>query len=148
MVAAGPQERIGAIPLFNSVVSRRIFRMEKGDPSMSWRSDLLSKSVLVAFCSLLGLTMVQAEEPLIIGEHLTDVLVRVPLLFRIPGYPPQRRDDVVSLVDLYGTLVRLLTGSPADANPHGRDLSPRLTQRGRAFSPMLRPAWGGGARAA
>jgi arylsulfatase A-like enzyme len=56
------------------------------------------------------------------GEHLTDVLVRVPLMFRIPGHAPQHRDDVVSLVDLYGTLVRLLTGSPADANPHGRDL--------------------------
>jgi arylsulfatase A-like enzyme len=56
------------------------------------------------------------------GEHLTDVLVCVPLLFRIPGHAPQRRDDVVSLVDLYGTLVRLLTGSPPDANPHGRDL--------------------------
>jgi arylsulfatase A-like enzyme len=56
------------------------------------------------------------------GEHLTDVLVRVPLFFRIPGHSPQRRDDVVSLVDLYGTLVRMLTGTPPAANPHGRDL--------------------------
>lgn len=56
------------------------------------------------------------------GEHLTDVLVRVPLFFRIPGHKPRRRDDVVSLVDLYGTLVRMLTGSPVVRNPHGRDL--------------------------
>ncbi len=56
------------------------------------------------------------------GEHLSDVLVRVPLFFRVPGESPQRRDDVVSLVDLYGTLVRMLTGSPAESNPHGRDL--------------------------
>jgi arylsulfatase len=56
------------------------------------------------------------------GEYLSDVLVRVPLFFRIPGHTPSRRNDVVSLVDLYGTLLQLLTDSPPDKNPHGRDL--------------------------
>jgi len=56
------------------------------------------------------------------GEHLTDVLVRVPWFFRIPGRKSARRDDPVSMVDLYGTLVQLASGSPPADNPHGRDL--------------------------
>jgi len=56
------------------------------------------------------------------GEYLSEALVRVPFFLRIPGRAPGRRDDVVSLVDLYGTILRQLTGE-WDASDHpGRDL--------------------------
>ena len=56
------------------------------------------------------------------GELLTDPLVRVPLMLRVPGRPPGRRADLVSLVDLYPTLVRLATGRDAEGPLRGRDL--------------------------
>jgi arylsulfatase A-like enzyme len=56
------------------------------------------------------------------GHDLTDELVRVPLLLRAPGVAPGRRTDVVSLVDLYPTLLaRLGAGAASDGLP-GRDL--------------------------
>jgi arylsulfatase len=56
------------------------------------------------------------------GAHLTDPLVRVPLLLRAPSRPPQRRDDIVAAVDLYPTVLRLLVGEKGDPPPRGRDL--------------------------
>src|SRR5262245_1664861 len=46
------------------------------------------------------------------GEDLTEALVRVPLLLRVPGRAPGERPDVVSLVDLRPTLLALATGEP------------------------------------
>ena len=54
------------------------------------------------------------------GHHLTDELVRVPLLMRVPGVPAGRRDDVVSLVDLFPTLAALAGAGRTDTS--GRDL--------------------------
>ena len=48
------------------------------------------------------------------GEYLTDPLVRVPLVVVAPGKRPARRDDVVSLVDVFPTLLRLLVDVPAE----------------------------------
>jgi arylsulfatase len=56
------------------------------------------------------------------GHQLTDELVRVPLLLRVPGRPPGRRSDVVSLVDVVPTLSRLLLGIAPPADGPGRDL--------------------------
>jgi arylsulfatase A-like enzyme len=56
------------------------------------------------------------------GEFLSEVLVRVPFFLRIPGRAPGRRDDVVSLVDLYGTILRQLTGEWDASDHRGRDL--------------------------
>jgi arylsulfatase A-like enzyme len=56
------------------------------------------------------------------GEDLTEVLVRVPLLLRVPGRPPRARDDVASLVDLRRTLFGLATGAPGGPDERGRDL--------------------------
>ncbi len=56
------------------------------------------------------------------GLLLSDPLVRVPLLLRLPGRPPGRREDVVALVDVFPTLLRLLTGAPVDPAYPGRDL--------------------------
>jgi len=56
------------------------------------------------------------------GEDLSEVLVRVPLLLRVPGRPPRSRTDVASLVDVRRTLLAL-AGVPApDAAERGRDL--------------------------
>ena len=56
------------------------------------------------------------------GARLTDEQVRVPLIVRLPGRPAVRRDDVVSLVDLYPTLLALLEGVPVARERLGRDL--------------------------
>jgi arylsulfatase A-like enzyme len=58
------------------------------------------------------------------GENLTTPLVRVPLLIRIPGVAAGIREDVVSLVDLYPTLMNLLVegDSHGFGDRAGRDL--------------------------
>lgn len=55
------------------------------------------------------------------GEHLTDPIVRVPLLIRVPGRRPEVRADVASLVDVLPTLASLL-GLEAPPQVAGRDL--------------------------
>jgi len=56
------------------------------------------------------------------GHHLTDELVRVPLWMRVPGRAPGRRDDVVSLADVFPTIVSLVLGEQAPRAYPGRDL--------------------------
>jgi arylsulfatase len=56
------------------------------------------------------------------GHHVTDELVRVPLLIRRPGAPAGRRADVVSLVDLRPTLLAALLADPPQYDGSGRDL--------------------------
>jgi arylsulfatase A-like enzyme len=56
------------------------------------------------------------------GEDLSEVLVRVPLLLRVPGLAPAARPDAASLVDLRATLLALATGEPAPEGGRGRDL--------------------------
>jgi len=56
------------------------------------------------------------------GHQLTDELVRVPLVLRVPGHAPGRRSDVVSLVDLTPTLTRLLLQSTSPPGGPGRNL--------------------------
>jgi arylsulfatase A-like enzyme len=48
--------------------------------------------------------------------------VRVPLLIRDPALSPRRRDDPVSLIDLYPTVLARLAGVSPDAIRPGRDL--------------------------
>jgi arylsulfatase len=55
------------------------------------------------------------------GERLTDPLVRVPLIVRVPGRPASRRSEVVSLLDVFPTLAALAGGTPP-ADARGRDL--------------------------
>ena len=56
------------------------------------------------------------------GEHLSEAIVRVPLFIQGPGVAPGLREDLVSLVDLFPTLLAL-TGV--------RDPSEALVSRGR-----------------
>ena len=55
------------------------------------------------------------------GHHVTDEVVRVPLMLRVPGRRPGRRPDVASLVDLRPTLLALAGASPPSKG-QGRDL--------------------------
>jgi arylsulfatase A-like enzyme len=55
------------------------------------------------------------------GEQLTDPMVRVPLLLRLPGEPHRQRDEVVGLQDVLPTLMSLLDVSEPPASS-GRDL--------------------------
>jgi arylsulfatase A-like enzyme len=55
------------------------------------------------------------------GEYLSEPLVHVPLLVRIPGRRASVRDDVVSLVDVFPSLARLL-GVDVPPGIRGRDL--------------------------
>jgi arylsulfatase len=56
------------------------------------------------------------------GARLTDEQVRVPLMIRVPGRGAARRDDVVSLVDVYPTLLALLEDVRIGPEAFGRDL--------------------------
>jgi len=77
------------------------------------------------------------------GEHggwmhrrtLYREVLRVPLLFRVPGIEPAVVDDVVSVVDVLPTLLELLDVAPPDGID-GRSLVPLL--RGEPLEP--RPA--------
>jgi len=55
-------------------------------------------------------------------DLLTDALVRVPLLVRLPSGEAGPRDDLVSLVDLFPTLLAALEDLPVDGSYPGRDL--------------------------
>ena len=55
------------------------------------------------------------------GEYLSDALVRIPLLIRVPGRPGGRRSDVASLLDVMPTVASLL-GVDAPVGHRGRDL--------------------------
>ncbi|MBW1687667.1 MAG: sulfatase [Deltaproteobacteria bacterium] len=56
------------------------------------------------------------------GESLSEPLVRVPLLIRVPGREPGTRSDLVSLVDLYPTLTSLLLDRRREPTQSGRAL--------------------------
>lgn len=60
------------------------------------------------------------------GHCFYEDVLRVPLLARIPGEDPGRRDDLVSLVDLFPTMINLADGDPGDVD--GLDL--RAEHRG------------------
>jgi arylsulfatase len=73
------------------------------------------------------------------GEYLSEPLVHVPLLVRIPGRRASVRDDVVSLVDVFPSLARLL-GVDVPPGMRGRDLfaSGAAAEQGFAYLATLR----------
>ena len=79
------------------------------------------------------------------GDNLYRELVHVPLMFRVPGNAPARRDDVVQLIDLAPTIAALV-GVPPARSWQGRSLLPALAGQPLApqpaFSEMLpSPEW-------
>jgi arylsulfatase A-like enzyme len=55
------------------------------------------------------------------GENLSECLLRVPLLVRVPGRAAARREDTASLLDVLPTLAGV-PGLPAPEGVRGRDL--------------------------
>ena len=82
---------------------------------------LLSGAIIV-FTADHGEALGEADYWFSHGEYLTDPLVRVPLLIRVPGTPSGRRDDVASLVDLHPTILGVALGQAPDLDRSGRSL--------------------------
>jgi hypothetical protein len=59
------------------------------------------------------------------GDTLYRELIHVPLMFRVPGSKPCRRDDVVQLIDMAPTITALF-GVAAPSSWQGRSLVPAL----------------------
>jgi choline-sulfatase len=79
------------------------------------------------------------------GETLYQVVLHVPLMFRVPGGKPCTRDDVVELIDLAPTVAALFKVTPPKSWV-GRSLMPALECKAMppkpAFAQMLKaPAW-------
>jgi arylsulfatase A-like enzyme len=79
------------------------------------------------------------------GDTLYRELTNVPLMFRIPGAPPCKRDDVVQLIDVAPTIAALFGVAPA-RTWQGRSLVPALACKPLpplpAFSELLpAPEW-------
>ena len=79
------------------------------------------------------------------GDTLYRELLHVPLMFRVPGGKPCRRDDVVQLIDMAPTIAALF-GVAAPASWQGRSLVPALAcqplEPRPAFSELLpAPEW-------
>jgi arylsulfatase A-like enzyme len=99
----------------------------------------LAEEAVVVFAADHGESLGEDDYWFSHGMLLSDALVRVPLLVRVPGRAPAQRDDVVALVDLFPTLLRLLTGEAPDASLPGRDLlgPDAARQEGRAYLAAL-----------
>ena len=82
----------------------------------------LADHALLAFTADHGEALGEHDVWFAHGHDLTDELLRVPLLLHGPGIEPGRRDEVVSLQDLFPTLLRRLLGPEAAAGLPGRDL--------------------------
>ncbi len=56
------------------------------------------------------------------GEYLNDSQLHVPLMIRVAGRAPERRNDVASLTDVFHTLLAASSNAPLDPDPTGRNL--------------------------
>jgi arylsulfatase A-like enzyme len=79
------------------------------------------------------------------GDNLYRELVHVPLIFRVPGGKPCRRDDVVQLIDMAPTIAALFGVAPPKSW-QGRSLLPALAcqqlEPRPAFSELMpAPEW-------
>lgn len=85
-------------------------------------SSGLSDRAVIVFTADHGESLGEHDVWFAHGSRLTDEQVRVPLLVRIPGRVPERRDDPVTLVDLMPSLLALLENVSVDSRRPGRDL--------------------------
>jgi arylsulfatase len=94
----------------------------------------LGDDTVVVFAADHGEAMGEGDYWFAHGAHLTDPLVRVPLLIHAPGLAPERRADVASLVDLYPTLLRLAARGDVPPVYPGRDLLAEGASRAPSFA--------------
>jgi arylsulfatase len=76
---------------------------------------------LVVFTADHGEALGERDQWFAHGELLSDAVLHVPLLVRVPGREPERRRDLASLLDVVPTLAGLLS-IPAPRGARGRDL--------------------------
>jgi arylsulfatase A-like enzyme len=62
------------------------------------------------------------------GPYSYDVLMRIPLIIRAPGYKPREVSRQVSILDLNQTLVEWMDLEPLKENLHSRSLFPLIEQ--------------------
>ncbi len=136
LLAVNPTESgVGGIPNYQSLNGRReagYYRARyKGEIAYADdaighllrgvdRRGLLDDAIVV-FAADHGEGMGEDDYWFAHGERLSDPLVHVPLLLRVPGRAPGRRADVASLLDVFPTVVALAGGGPVPA-ARGRDL--------------------------
>jgi hypothetical protein len=97
--------------------------------------DALDKDkTIVIFASDHGEAL--SDDPRLLDTHgvvAYGPLVRIPLAIRVPGVPPARRDDPVTLVDLAPTLLGLVGGTMTPLD--GMDLLPVMLDGPAALRP-------------
>ena len=82
----------------------------------------LAERAIVVFAADHGEGLGEGDYWFAHGEYLSDPLVRVPLLVRLPSGPVGTRDDLVAMVDLFPSLLGLLAEPASEADYLGRDL--------------------------
>jgi len=127
---------IGAIPNYQVIDDRRdigfyrsgyhaeirYFDAEIGRLLEAIEERGLGERTLVAFTADHGEALGENDYWFAHGEYLNDGQLHVPLMFRIPGRAPVRRTDVVSLTDVFQTLLAATSALPLEKKPTGRDL--------------------------
>jgi arylsulfatase A-like enzyme len=82
----------------------------------------LGNRTLIAFTADHGEGLGEDDYWFAHGEYLNDSQLHVPLMFRVAGRRPERRDDVASLTDVFHTLLTASSDVPLEFETTGRDL--------------------------
>ncbi len=128
-------DALGAIPRYQAVAPQRevaYYRagyageIEYMDGKIGRLLDgiarrVASKDVVIVFASDHGESLGEGDYWFQHGRYLTEPLVRVPLLIRVPGRAPERRSDIAGLIDLYPTMLAYYGIAPPEGL-RGRDL--------------------------
>ncbi|MCG8592194.1 MAG: sulfatase-like hydrolase/transferase [Proteobacteria bacterium] len=126
---------VGAIPEYQLVAGEFevAFYRAGYDGEVAWLDEEIGRlfdglrarglwsDTVVAFTADHGESLGETDYWFAHGEYLSDPLVRVPLAFRVPGRPPARVAEPVSLVDVFPTLLGY-AGLPVLESYPGRDL--------------------------
>ncbi|MBW2286861.1 MAG: sulfatase [Deltaproteobacteria bacterium] len=99
----------------------------------------LGRRTLIAFTADHGEGLGENDYWFAHGEYLNDSQLHVPLMFRVAGRAPERRNDVASLTDVFHTLLAASIDFPLEPEPAGRDLLAANAEQtpSRAYSASL-----------
>jgi len=109
------------------------------------RSRGFDASSLIVFTADHGESLGENDYWFAHGDRLDDVLVRIPLMIRVPSAAPRLRSDVVSLVDLFPTILARLFEDLPETPIAGRDLLAADAMK-RETEPLLATLDSGGPR--
>lgn len=83
----------------------------------------LADSATIVFAADHGESLGEGDYWFAHGEYLNEVVLRVPLMLRVPGRSPGRRAELVGLIDIFPTLAtHLALATPKGARRPGLDL--------------------------